>query len=215
MNKANINKEITKLLTSKMLPYKKLMTYYRCAMMEVETKFKVLNEELSLGKDRNPIETIKTRLKSPESIAEKIIRKNISPTIENIEKEISDIAGVRVICSYPSDIYKLAEAFLAQDDINLIEKKDYFENPKDNGYRSLHLIVETPIFLQSSKKLMKVEIQFRTLSMDWWASLEHKISYKKDVPDDVRQKIEESLLFCSKIAADLDLKMESIAKMID
>lgn len=215
MNKANINKEITKLLTSKMLPYKELMTYYRCAMMEVETKFKVLNEELSLGKDRNPIETIKTRLKSPESIAEKIIRKNISPTIENIEKEISDIAGVRVICSYPSDIYKLAEAFLAQDDINLIEKKDYFENPKDNGYRSLHLIVETPIFLQSSKKLMKVEIQFRTLSMDWWASLEHKISYKKDVPDDVRQKIEESLLFCSKIAADLDLKMESIAKMID
>lgn len=215
MNKANINKEITKLLTSKMLPYKKLMTYYRCAMMEVETKFKVLNEELSLGKDRNPIETIKTRLKSPESIAEKIIRKNISPTIENIEKEISDIAGVRVICSYPSDIYKLAEAFLAQDDINLIEKKDYFENPKDNGYRSLHLIVETPIFLQSSKKLMKVEIQFRTLSMDWWASLEHKISYKKDVPDDVRQKIGDSLLFCSKIAADLDLKMESIAKMID
>lgn len=215
MNKANINKEITKLLTSKMLPYKELMTYYRCAMMEVETKFKVLNEELSLGKDRNPIETIKTRLKSPESIAEKIIRKNISPTIENIEKEISDIAGVRVICSYPSDIYKLAEAFLAQDDINLIEKKDYFENPKDNGYRSLHLIVETPIFLQSSKKLMKVEIQFRTLSMDWWASLEHKISYKKDVPDDVRQKIEDSLLFCSKIAADLDLKMESIAKMID
>ena len=215
MNKANINKEITKLLTSKMLPYKELMTYYRCAMMEVETKFKVLNEELSLGKDRNPIETIKTRLKSPESIAEKIIRKNISPTIENIEKEISDIAGVRVICSYPSDIYKLAEAFLAQDDINLIEKKDYFENPKDNGYRSLHLIVETPIFLQSSKKLMKVEIQFRTLSMDWWASLEHKISYKKDVPDDVRQKIVDSLLFCSKIAADLDLKMESIAKMID
>lgn len=215
MNKANINKEITKLLTSKMLPYKELMTYYRCAMMEVETKFKVLNEELSLGKDRNPIETIKTRLKSPESIAEKIIRKNISPTIENIEKEISDIAGVRVICSYPSDIYKLAEAFLAQDDINLIEKKDYFENPKDNGYRSLHLIVETPIFLQSSKKLMKVEIQFRTLSMDWWASLEHKISYKKDVPDDVRQKIGDSLLFCSKIAADLDLKMESIAKMID
>ena len=198
-----------------MLPYKELMTYYRCAMMEVETKFKVLNEELSLGKDRNPIETIKTRLKSPESIAEKIIRKNISPTIENIEKEISDIAGVRVICSYPSDIYKLAEAFLAQDDINLIEKKDYFENPKDNGYRSLHLIVETPIFLQSSKKLMKVEIQFRTLSMDWWASLEHKISYKKDVPDDVRQKIGDSLLFCSKIAADLDLKMESIAKMID
>ena len=215
MNKANINKEITKLLTSKMLPYKELMTYYRCAMMEVETKFKVLNEELSLGKDRNPIETIKTRLKSPESIAEKIIRKNISPTIENIEKEISDIAGVRVICSYPSDIYKLAEAFLAQDDINLIEKKDYFENPKDNGYRSLHLIVETPIFLQSSKKLMKVEIQFRTLSMDWWASLEHKISYKKDVPDDVRQKIGDSLLFCYKIAADLDLKMESIAKMID
>lgn len=215
MDKSSVTKEITNLLSSKVMPYKELMTYYRCAMMEVETKFKVLNEELSLGKDRNPIETIKTRLKSPESIAEKIQRKNISPTIENIENEISDIAGVRVICSYPSDIYKLAEAFLSQDDITLIEKKDYFKKPKDNGYRSLHLIVETPIFLHNEKKLMKVEIQFRTLSMDWWASLEHKISYKKDVPEEVKAKMEEGLLFCSKIAADLDLEMESIAKMID
>ena len=161
-------------------PYRELMAYYRCAMMEVKTKFNVLNEELSLQYDHNPIETIKTRLKTPESILEKCKRRKIAVSVESIEENIFDIAGVRVICTFPSDIYRMADALIKQDDIRLINRKDYIKEPKSNGYRSLHLIVEIPIFLHDEKKLMKVEVQFRTISMDWWASLEHKIRYKKD-----------------------------------
>ncbi len=207
--------KIKELFSLKINSYKELMTYYRCALMEVETKLNVLNQEFSLANDRNPIESIKTRLKSPESIAEKLERKKLKPTIENIENELFDIAGVRVICSYPSDIYMLADALLQQDDIKLVEKKDYIKIPKPNGYRSLHLIVETPIFLHNAKKLMKVEIQLRTLSMDWWASLEHKIRYKKDIPDNVVKSIEADLLNCAQMAAALDEKMESISKQIN
>ena len=156
-------------------PYRELMAYYRCAMMEVTTKFDVLNEELSLQYDRNPIESIKTRLKSPESIVEKMSRRGYPLTVEGIEQNLNDVAGVRVITAFPSDIYKLADALLKQDDILLLQRKDYIVSPKPNGYRSLHLIVETPIFLHDQKKFMRVEVQFRTISMDWWASLEHKI----------------------------------------
>ncbi len=193
-------------------PYRELMSYYRCAMKEVETKFNVLNEELSLEYDRNPIESVKTRLKSPESITEKLSKKGILPTVENIEQQVTDIAGVRVICSFPSDIYMLSEAFLKQDDVRLVQKKDYIANPKPNGYRSLHLIVEIPIFLHDKKKLMKVEVQFRTISMDWWASLEHKISYKKDL--DFEEEIRRELLECAEMGALLDGKMESIHKKV-
>ena len=160
-------KEISTLVQSYTQPYRELMSYYRCAMMEVETKFNVLNEELSLQYDRNPIESIKTRLKSPESIAEKLQRRGFPLTVESIEENLNDIAGVRVICSFPSDIYQLADAFLKQDDITLLQRKDYIAAPKPNGYRSLHLIVETPIFLHDQKRMMRVEVQFRTISMDW------------------------------------------------
>ena len=134
------------------MPYRELMAYYRCAMMEVETKFDVLNEELSLLYDRNPIESIKSRLKSPESIMDKAARKGIPLTVSAIEENLNDIAGIRVICSFPSDIYMLADALLRQDDVTLVEKKDYIANPKPNGYRSLHLIVETPIFLHNQTR---------------------------------------------------------------
>ena len=192
-------------------PYRELMSYYRCAMMEVETKFNVLDEELSLQYDRNPIETIKTRLKSPESIVEKLTRRGYPITVESIEKNLNDIAGVRVICSHPSDIYKLSEALLRQDDITLLERKDYIANPKPNGYRSLHLIVETPIFLHDHKKLMKVEVQFRTISMDWWASLEHKIRYKKDLPE--MEYVERELFECAEVSAQLDARMEKLQRI--
>ena len=191
--------------------YKELMAYYRCAIMEIETKFNVLNEELSLMQDHNPIETIKSRLKSPESIAENIERRNIMPVVEEIEKKLTDIAGVRVICSFPADIYMLADAFLAQDDVRLVEKKDYIKNPKPNGYRSMHLIVETPIFLHDRKKLMKVEVQLRTISMDWWASLEHKITYKKHLDPRLTAELEKELLECAQISAGLDARMEEIS----
>lgn len=192
--------------------YKELMAYYRCAMMEVETKFQVLSENLSLEDDRNPIEAIKTRMKSPESIANKLRSRNLPLTIESIEENLNDVAGVRVICGFPGDIYRLAEAFLRQDDVTLIEKKDYIENPKRNGYRSLHLIVTVPIYLHDEKRLMRVEVQFRTIAMDWWASLEHQIRYKKEVTvtkDDARE-----LRDCAEQAALLDYRMEQLYKNI-
>ena len=155
------------------------MAYYRCAMMEVATKFNVLNEELSLQYDRNPIESVKTRLKSLDSIVEKASRKGVGISIDSIEKNINDIAGVRVICSYPSDIYMLAESFTEQDDIRVIECKDYIKNPKPNGYRSFHVIIAVPVYYLDTMEYFPVEIQFRTMTMDLWASMEHRVCYKK------------------------------------
>ena len=204
--------EIKTLMQNYALPYRELMSYYRCAMMEVETKFNVLNEELSLQYDRNPIETIKTRLKSPESILEELHRKNHPVTVDSIERNLNDIAGVRVICAFPSDIYQLEEAFLKQDDIRLVERKDYIANPKSNGYRSLHLIVEIPIFLHDHKRLMRVEVQFRTISMDWWASLEHKIRYKKGLQES--DHVDQELFECAKMSAELDSRMEKLQQFV-
>ncbi len=202
--------EIKNKLQEAILPYRELMAYYKCAMMEAETKFRVLDEEFSLEYDRNPIEAIKTRLKTHDSIMDKLFTRSIPPTVENIEKELHDIAGVRVICTFPSDIYKLSEAFLMQDDVTLIECKDYIQSPKPNGYRSLHLIVEIPIFLHDKKRFMKVEVQLRTISMDWWASQEHKIRYKKNVS--IPPETEKALLECARTAAALDIRMEQISK---
>lgn len=195
--------------------YGRLLAYYRCAIMEVETKFNVLNVELSMGRESNPIETIKSRLKSPESIVEKLQRKHIAFDVDAIEKNIFDIAGVRVICSFQKDIYILAESLIKQDDIRLIEVKDYIKNPKENGYRSLHLIVETPIFLLNEKRLMKVEIQLRTIAMDFWASLEHKIRYKKNLQIyDEYAEISDRLKLCADQIASLDKMMNETHQMI-
>lgn len=210
-----ISNEFLDIVHENMKPMKEFMTYYRCAIMEIETKFNVLNEEFSLQYDRNPIEHIKTRLKSAESIIKKINRKGLDFSIETVEKHIKDIAGVRVICSFPEDIYKLAECLLNQDDVKLIEKKDYIVNPKKSGYRSLHLIVEVPIFLQNGKKSINVEVQLRTIAMDFWASLEHKLRYKKNIDTDETEIIERELLVCSEISADLDKRMEEIRNRIE
>ena len=195
-------------------PMDELMSYYQCAIMEVETKFKVLNQEYSLEYDRNPIEGIKTRVKSYDSILRKIRRKNIPMTLEGIEENIRDIAGIRVICSFPDDIYELAESFLRQDDITLIERKDYIKNPKESGYRSLHLIVQVPIFLQNTKKLIYVEVQFRTIAMDFWASVEHKVRYKKNIPDSEAEQLAAELSSCADQIAAMDNKMEEIRRRI-
>lgn len=183
--------------------------------MEVETKFKVLDEEFSLQYDRNPIETIKTRIKSPESLAKKIMLRHIYPSIESIENNIFDMAGVRVICAFPEDVYMLAESFLSQDDVTLIERKDYIVNPKPNGYRALHLIVEVPIFLHRAKRMMKVEVQLRTIAMDFWASLEHKLRYKKDIPEALADEIGKELLVCAEMSAKLDMDMQAIRDRIE
>ncbi|MBR0113624.1 MAG: GTP pyrophosphokinase family protein [Firmicutes bacterium] len=190
----------------KSLPYKELMSYYRCAMMEVETKFKVLSEDFSVKYDRNPIQSIKLRLKSPDSIIDKLSRNSWDISIDSIEKNLNDVAGVRVICSYQSDVYELADALLMQDDVELIARKDYIANPKPNGYRSLHLIIAIPIFLHNRKKMMKVEIQIRTLAMDWWASLEHDMKYKKDL--DFSDQILRELHECAELSDAIDRRME-------
>ena len=188
------------------------MSYYKCAMLEVETKFRVLNENFSISNDSNHIESIRTRLKSPESIIEKMVRNNFPLTVESIEANMHDVAGVRVICSFVSDIYILADALLKQDDVVLLERKDYIANPKKNGYRSLHLIIEIPIFLEDEKKMMKVEVQLRTLAMDTWASLEHKMRYKKDV--EMTQQMSDELYQCSAVCAELDKRVELLNREI-
>ena len=204
----NVNKEALDWAKQKGLEAQSLMSYYRCAMREIETKFRVLDEEFSLHNDRNPINSIKTRLKSVPSIVEKCERRGLEVSIPTIEKELNDIAGVRVICSFIEDVYKLAEALLRQDDIVLIEKKDYIQNPKLNGYRSLHLIVEVPIFLEKEKRKMKVEIQLRTIAMDCWASLEHQLRYKKGI--EVTDEMQEELFKCALLCMKLDERMDDL-----
>lgn len=199
-------------LKEKSQPYVKLMSYYKCAMMEIETKFNVLNEEFSLQHDRNPISSIKCRLKSPGSIVNKIKKNGLPYNLEAVEEHIRDVAGVRVCCAFIEDVYMLAEALLNQDDVTLIEKKDYIAHPKPNGYRSLHLIVEIPIFLANEKRIMKVEIQLRTIAMDFWASLEHQLRYKKDF--EFTQDMADELLGCAELSAALDRKMDALREQV-
>lgn len=201
-------------------PFFGLMTYYGCALREVETKLQVLNDEFKLSHDRNPIESIKSRIKSVESIAKKLEKKGIvlnadsmEENIARIENSIFDIAGIRVICAFPEDIYRLAKQLTSQDDITLVREKDYIGSPKPNGYRSLHLIVEIPVFFSTGKRPMKVEVQFRTIAMDFWASLEHKMKYKKNIRN--QDYIADELLKCSRIISETDYRMQEIRWLIE
>lgn len=195
-------------------PFINLMMNYECALMEIETKLKVLNTEFALQHKRNPFESIKCRLKKPDSIVEKLNRKGLAVNLENIENGITDIAGIRVICSFIEDIYSLSDMLTKQDDIRVVNIKDYIRNPKKNGYRSLHLIVEVPIFLSNRKKNMKVEVQFRTIAMDFWASLDHKLKYKKDNlrhPEIIVQELKK----CADTITAMDYKMQEIRNMLE
>lgn len=208
-------KQIPENFADQLEEYKKLMCYYQCAIMEIETKFKVLNAQFSLEQERNHIETIKTRLKSPESIMEKLERKGYPVSVPSIEFNLNDVAGVRVICPFIKDIYILYQCFSKQDDIRILEIKDYIKNPKPNGYRSLHLIVEVPIFLQNEKRLMKVEVQLRTIAMDFWASLEHRLRYKKNLNEELAAMLSEELKQCAEESAGLDLRMGMVKESIE
>lgn len=195
-----------------LLSFRQLQSYYQCAILEVETKFRVLNEEFSLRYDRNPINSIHTRLKSGLSIRDKLQRKNLPITIKSIESNLDDIAGIRIICAFCEDVYYLEKALLQQDDIELIRRKDYIQNPKKNGYRSLHLIVSVPIFLSNQKRMTKVEVQIRTVAMDSWASLEHQLRYKKGIENSAA--IENELLTCAELSRELDMRMNSLREII-
>lgn len=196
--------------------FQKKMSYYKCALYEVETKFKVLNEQFALLHERNPIETIKTRIKSIESIREKIIRKNlINSSDKEIEDKLHDIAGIKIICPFVDDIYMLAECLRKQDDVWVLKEKDYIKNPKPNGYRSYHMIIEIPIFLQNEKRFVKVEVQLRTIAMECWANLEHRIRYKKNLPCELLSKVSEDLLKCAELTEKLDFEMQEIKNEVE
>lgn len=210
----NVNKQdmdiMLRRLRTGIEPVYSMMMDYQCAALEVETKFKVLNNRLSTYGEQNPIETIKTRIKQPESIIRKMEKLGLPMSMESAEKNLFDIAGVRVVCSFIDDIYKLEEYFLAQEDVVLVKRKDYIKNPKPSGYRSLHLVIQTPIYTEKGKKDMYVEVQLRTIAMDFWASLEHKLRYKKDIDSDMADELAHELESCAKESADLDFKMLKI-----
>ena len=193
--------------------YKELQMLYSCALKEVQTKLEILDTEFKLEYNRNPIASISTRLKRTESIMDKLERKGLPFSLASIEEHIHDVAGIRVICSYIDDIYLIADALLRQDDITLIARKDYIEHPKDNGYRSLHLIVEVPVFLTNHKKPMKVEVQIRTIAMDFWASLEHQMKYKQEIPDE--RAIMDELRDCAAVIRETDERMLAIRRRIE
>ncbi|MBR3644975.1 MAG: GTP pyrophosphokinase family protein [Lachnospiraceae bacterium] len=190
--------------------FKKLMMEYECAIYEVKTKLDVLNNEFKNNAERNPIESIKTRIKTPESLYEKLERKGIEKSLDSIKNEIFDVAGIRVVCPFIDDIYTVADMLSQQDDITIISRKDYIKNPKKNGYRSLHLVVEIPIFLSTGKKQMYVEVQIRTIAMNFWASLEHQIHYKKFANSNVEAV--KQLAQCADVIYETDLRMLGIRR---
>lgn len=197
----------------RLMSFNTLMMRYRSAIREVTTKLQVLDDELSLYGDRNPIESIQSRIKKPVSIAEKLGRMGLPVTVEAIEKNLNDVAGICVICPFIDDIYKVANMLTCQDDITVVAVKDYIKNPKPNGYRSYHMIVEIPVFFSDCKKPMRVEVQIRTVAMDFWASLEHQIKYKKNVPehDTLIQELKE----CAETIAATDEKMQNLRRRIE
>ncbi len=196
-----------------MSQFMELMMRYNAAIREVRTKFEVLNEELSYKTSRNPIESITSRVKKPLSIAEKLKRLGKPVTVSSIEENLNDVAGIRVVCSFIDDIYKVADMLACQDDITVVNVKDYIRKPKPNGYRSYHMIVEVPVFFSDGKRMMRVEIQLRTVAMDFWASLEHQMKYKKESAD--RPEIAAELKSCAETIAATDARMLGIRKRIE
>ena len=195
-------------------PVYNMLMNYQCAIMQVETKFNILNNRLSMQDEQNPIESIKSRVKSLDSIIRKLEKLGLPITIEAAEENLRDIAGVRVVCSFVDDIHRIEENFLAQEDITLVTRKDYISNPKPGGYRSLHLLVKTPIYTEIGKKDMFVEIQMRTIAMDFWASLEHKLRYKKNLDPRLAEELAEELKSCAEESAKPDEKMLRIRERI-
>lgn len=189
--------------------FQQIMMVYESAIKQIETKLDILNKENKVSGRRNPIETVKSRIKTPQSIASKLEKKHLPVNFDSMIENLHDIAGVRVICPYISDIYSVRDMLLKQPDITLLEEKDYIKNPKDSGYRSLHLVIEVPVYLSESTHQVKVEVQLRTIAMDFWASLEHELHYKTNtrVPESVRRE----LFRVAETIAMTDREMEEIA----
>ena len=186
---------------------------YDSAVKQLVLKFEVLNGEFNAFYARNPIHHIESRLKTVESIIAKLERKELPVTVESARNNINDIAGVRVVCNYIDDVYRVAEMLERQNDLEIIKRQDYIKTPNYNGYRSLHLDIRVPVYLSTRTEYVIVEIQIRTIAMDFWASLEHKMRYKKDVDEDLLTVLSEKLTECAELSASLDDKMESIKNL--
>ena len=193
--------------------WKEVTLVYSAALRQMETKMQILNDEFQHVHQYNPIEHIKARIKTPESIVKKLKRYGQESTIDNMVKYINDIAGIRIICSFTSDIYRIADMIRDQKDIQVIAVKDYITYPKASGYKSYHMIVSIPVYLSDRTVDTKVEIQIRTVAMDFWASLDHQMKYKKDLDDS--GEISKELKECAEIIAQTDLKMQSIRQKIE
>ena len=195
--------------------FNNLMMMYRCTIREIQTKLEVLDDEFSVQYKRNPISFIKTRIKSPQSIYRKLEKNGYEFTPQSIHDHLNDVAGIRVVCAFVDDIYTIADLLASQDDITVVNIKDYIKNPKPNGYRSYHMIVEIPIFFSKGKTPMRAEIQIRTNGMDFWATLEHQLRYKQDIEKmDGYEIISEELLRCAKSMHNMDNEMQSIKNKI-
>ena len=193
--------------------WNRALLLYDAVLKEISTKLEILNNEFKLAHQYNPIEHITSRIKSASSIARKIRIKGKELTVENILKYINDVAGVRIICSFTSDIYRIADAIAKQDDVTVLKVKDYIANPKPNGYMSYHMIVSIPIFLSNDVIDTKVEIQIRTIAMDFWASLDHQLRYKKDIENP--EEISRELKACAEVISSTDYQMQEIRKKIE
>ena len=192
-----------------------LMMMYRCAIREIQTKLEVLDDEFSVENNRNPISFIKTRIKQPNSIYDKLQKMGYEFTTENIQTYLNDVAGVRIVCAFIDDIYMISDLITQQDDIKVIEIKDYIKNPKSNGYRSYHMIVEIPVFFAKGKTPMRVELQIRTNGMDFWATLEHQLRYKKGIEEmPGYDEISEELLHSARAIIEADNEMQRIKETI-
>lgn len=208
----SVPQDLNKTLSQDTDEYEEIMMMYSCAIKEISTKVEVLNEELGFKRADSPIAFIKSRLKTPESIISKLERNGYEVSIQSAIENLNDIAGIRIICSFLDDIYVIADMIAKQDDITVLQIKDYLKNPKPNGYRSLHLIVELPVFFSDKKRIMKGEIQIRTIAMDFWATLEHQLKYKKDIENS--DQIVEELKVCAERISDTDEKMQQIRHKI-
>lgn len=200
------------LLVEEMYKFIEFEHLYESAIREVKTKLEILDSEFRTKYSYNPIHHIEDRLKSPKSILEKLRRKDKSFTVEAARNNLYDIAGVRVICNYIDDIYTVADLLTAQDDVKLVKHKDYIREPKTNGYRSLHLVIQTPVYLSDSKEEVYVEVQIRTIAMDFWASLEHELKYKAD--NEVSAELADRLKQCAETIAATDAEMQEIYKTL-
>lgn len=189
----------------KEMTWEEILLLYNSALKEIGTKLEILNDEFQHTHQYNPIEHIKSRIKSPESIVKKLKKKGYDSTLENMVKYVNDIAGIRIICSFTNDIYRIAEMLRNQNDIKVVSVKDYIRNPKESGYKSYHMLVSVPIYLSDSVVDTKVEIQIRTIAMDFWASLEHKMNYKFEM--NAPAEIREELFACAQMVSALDERM--------